>query len=358
MKKIYLAWLHYIWFTHKKLHKIFLKKQNYKEIFEKINYNFLKQKWFSEKQINTILKRYKEINLNSLKEKLINRKVKIITIFEENYPNNLKNINNPPFLFYIRWEIDNSPKLAIIWSRKISSYWNKIIEGLTPDLIKYFQIVSGWAAWCDTKAHKESLKNFWKTIAIIWTWIDIDYPVENEKLFWEIAKSWAIISIFPVWEVGNSYNFPVRNEVVSWLSSWILIVEAREKSWSLITAKLWLDLWKDLFATPWDIFKWGSVWTNNLIKNWEAKLVSNSQDILEEYNISTKKNKNFNINKKNNFNDKIEEAIYQLLIIDSLNLDELSKKLKIDISTISFKVSNMEIYWLIKKWIWWKYEVN
>ena len=357
MEKIYLASLHYIGFTHKKLHKIFEINQNYKEVFENINQDYLKKNWFSDKQAEIILERYKNTNLDFLVKKLEKRKARIITIFEEDYPESLKNIVNLPFLFYIRWKIDNSPKLAIIWARKISSYWDKVIEQLIPDLVKYFCIISGWAAGCDTKAHTEALKNNWKTIAIIWTWIDQDYPVWNEKLFWEIAeKGWATISIFPIWEVWNPYNFPVRNEVVAGLSEWILIIEAREKSGSLITAKLWLDLGKDLFAVPGDIFKWGSIWTNNLIKKWEAKLTLNSFDILEEYNISNKPNKK--TKQKIKFADILEENIYNTLILENLTIDELSKNLKQNTSTISFKLSMMEISWLISKVTWWKYEIK
>ena len=358
MEKIYLAWLHYIWFTHKKLHKIFENTQNYKEVFEKINHTYLKENWFLDKQIEIILERYKKVNLEFLKSKLEKRKAKIITFFDSEYPENLKNVSNPPFLFYLRWKLDLSPKFAIIWSRKISSYWNKVIEDFCIQLSKYFTITSGWAAWCDTKAHKETLKNNWKTIAIIWTWIDLDYPIENEKLFEEIANnSWAIISIFPIWEVGNPYNFPVRNEIVAWLSEWILVVEAREKSGSLITAKLGLDLWKEIFAIPWDIFKWGSIWTNNLIKSWEAKLVLNANDILVEFNINNnikKEEKNIKIN----FNDQIEENIYNTLIVENLNINEISKKLKLDISIISLKISMMEINWIIMKDISWKYKIK
>ena len=355
MEKIYLAGLHYVWFTHKKLYEIFNEKQNYKEVFKNLDYDFLKKNNFLDKQIKVILERYKKINLEFLQKKLEYRNARIITIFDLDYPENLKNINNFPFLFYLRWKIDNSPKLAIIGSRKISSYWNKVIEELVPDLVKYFEIVSGWAAGCDTKAHKEALKNNWKTIAVIWTWIDLDYPVENEKLFEEISKSWAVISIFPVWEVGNPYNFPVRNEIVAGLSEGILVVEAREKSGSLITAKLGLDLWKDLFAIPWDIFKWGSVWTNNLIKKGEAKLTTKAFDILEEYNISNKNNKT---KQKIVFWDSLEEDIYNTIITDEVTIDQLAKKLNQEITTISFKLSMMEINWLISKVSWWKYQIK
>jgi len=356
MEKVYLAWLHYIWFTHKKLHFIFWTKQNYKEVFENINSNNLKKYWFLDKQVFVILERYKKLKLDFLQKKLDLRKAKIITIFDLEYPKNLKEIFNPPFLFYLRWKIDNSPKIAIIGSRKISSYWEKVCENIITGLVKYFWIISWGAAWCDTKAHIETLKNNWKTISIIWTWIDQDYPVWNEKLFSEIVDlGWAIVSIFPIWEVWNPYNFPVRNEIVAGLSEGILIVEAREKSGSLITAKLWLDMWKDLFAIPWEIFRWGSAGTNNLIKNWEAKLVNSTKDILDEYNIFSKNEKEV---KKISFSDELEKNIYNVLILESLIIDDLAKKMNLDISTISFKISMMEIAWLIQKKQWWKYEIK
>ena len=356
MEKIYLAWLHYIWFTHKKLHKIFESKQNYKEIFDKINNVFLKSQYFNDNQIKIILERYENLDLNSLIKKLKNRNVKIVTYFCKNYPYILKNISNPPFLFYLRWEIDSSPKIAVIWSRKISTYWEKILETIIPNLSKYFSIVSGGASGCDSKAHIETLKAEGKTISVIWTWIDKDYPVWNKKLFQKIVDSgWAIISMFPVGEVWKPYNFPVRNEIVAGLSEWVLVVEAREKSGSLITAKLGLDMWKDLFAVPWDIFRWGSIWTNNLIKNWEAKLVSNSNDILEEYNISIKKEIKI---KKIIFSDKIEENIYNMLLLENLSIDDLSIKLNLNIKDISFKISIMEIRWVIYKNLTWRYEIK
>jgi len=119
MEKIYLAGLHYVWFTHKKLYEIFNEKQNYKEVFKNLDYDFLKKNNFLDKQIKVILERYKKINLEFLQKKLEYRNARIITIFDLDYPENLKNINNFPFLFYLRWKIDNSPKLAIIGSRKI-----------------------------------------------------------------------------------------------------------------------------------------------------------------------------------------------------------------------------------------------
>lgn len=348
MDLIYLVGLHYIGFTHKKFHHIFKNNKNYKEVFEKINSSFLSKNWFNESQIEFILERKNKLNLDLLSKKLSDRNVSIITIKDESYPEILKNSANPPYLFYLRWKIDNSPKIAVVWSRNITSYWKQAISMIIPDLTAYFVIVSGGAAGCDTQAHKQTMTSGWITISVIWTGIDLDYPVWNKKMYDEIVETgWAVISIFPLWEIGNAYNFPIRNEIVRALSVWLVIIEAREKSGSLITAKLALEQWKDLFAIPWDINKSNSAWTNNLIKNSEAKLVANSEDILEEYNILLSWNKE-KIEKK--FETDLDKIIYDLLMLEALNIDEICEKLSSDISTISFRTSMMELEGFIKKW--------
>lgn len=352
---IYLALLHSLWISHKKLHLIFWKEQNYKKFYEIINSNLLFWYGFNTKQISLILENKKILNIDNIKIKLFERHVTIITFFNKEYPELLKNISNPPFLFYLRWKIDNSPKISVVWSRKISSYWELVIKKIIPELSNYFIIVSWWAAWCDTFWHIECLNVWNKTISVIWTWIDLDYPIKNKKLYEKIIETWWwVISIFPIWEVWNSYNFPVRNEVVAWLSNWVLIIEAWEKSWTLITANLALDLWKDLFVVPWDIFKINSIWCNNLIKNWCAKLITCTNDILEEYNILTK---NITSNIIKNFNDEIEQEIYNKLLIENLTIDDLSKKIWIELSVLLIKLGFLEINNYIKRWNWWKYYI-
>lgn len=355
-EKIYLAMLHKIGITQKKLQFIFWENTNYKFFYDNLSSNSLLRFKYNNKQIDYILENKSKFKFDSLLKILKNRDVEIITINENNYPDFLRQIPNPPYIFYLRWKIDNSPKIAVVWSRKISGYWSAVIEKIVWKISNYFTIVSGWAAWCDTKAHNVTLDSWNKTISVIWTWIDIDYPTNNKKLYDNIvSKWWAVISIFPVWEVWNPYNFPIRNELVAGLCVWVLVIEAKKKSWTLITSNLALDMWKDLFSIPWDINKLWSEWCNMLINKWMAKLVTSHNDILEEYNILDIKEKKNNIKIK--FNDFTEEKIYNILIVESLTIDELMNKTSLDITTLTFKLSMMEINNYIKKWIWWKYEV-
>lgn len=354
MQNKYLSLLHKIGFSHKNLFEIFSEENlDFKNFYENLNFENLKKYKISESKILQILENKKNLDEKNIFEKIDKLQVKIITFFDEDYPENLKNIFNPPFLIYVRWDISWN-FLAFVWSRNITTYWKKIIETFVPDVWKYFWIISGWALWCDYYSHKIAVDNDIKTIAVFGTWIDIFYPTTNKKLFEDIIeKWWALVSSFPFWEPGNKYNFPIRNEIVAWWSRWVFVVEAKQKSGSLITANLALDLWKELFCSPADIFKITSSWTNSLLLNWEAKIVLSSKDILEEYNINFKNKEK----KEVIFSDDLEKQIYDLLLNDKLNIDEISQKTKIDISTISLKISFMELSSIIRKWDNWKYEI-
>jgi len=352
-EKVYLVALHKIWIDHKKLFLIFEHNRNYNEFYDKINNSVLKKFGFKQNKIENILKYKNDINLGDLEKMIIDLDVKIITFFDEDFPDYLKNIFNIPFLIYLRWNL-TLPWFAFIGSRNITSYWKNIIELFVPEIWRYFSIISWWAYGCDSYSHEIALKNDIKTISVIWTWIDINYPVSNKKLYDEIIRLWWwVLSIFPFWEIWNPYNFPIRNEIVAWLSRWIFVVEAREKSWSLITVKLWLDLWKDIFTPPWDIFRQNSIWCNNLIVSSEAKMVLFPNDVLCEYNILN----NLTSKKDLSFSDELEKSIYDLLLIESLNIDEISFRLKFDISIILLKITILELWNIIRKNNYWKYEI-
>ena len=352
-EKIYLAALHKIGFTHKEFFRIFEKNTNFKDFYNNLSYKVLKQYSISDKKISKVLDLKNKISLKKIEKTITNLKISIILHNEKSYPENLTHIFNPPFLFYLRWNlIWNS--ISFIGSRNISNYWKKVIEFLIPKVWNYFSIISGWAMWCDSYSHKIALENNIKTLSVFGTWIDIFYPSSSIKIFEKILKNnWWLISIFPLWEPWTPYNFPIRNEIVAGLSSWVVVIEAQEKSGSLITAKLALDLWKDLFSVPGEIFKLNSVWCNKLIRDWEAKAVLEAEDILFEYNIKNLKKEE----KKIIFNNKLEEDIYNLLLLESLWIDEITEKLNISFDDILLKLSMMELSQFIKKWNLWKYEI-
>ena len=356
MKNIYYAYLHSCWFSQKELREIFKNEKNPEDFFHALESDIISKFVKNTERQKQILENYAKINIALIDDVIKKYTVNIICIHDSNYPENLLNIPHTPFLLYVRWELPKQKMFWVVWSRNISSYWNKAIDSLVPEISKVFPIVSWWAAGCDTQAHISALNSGAKTIAVVGTWINIHYPVSNEKLYNKIVDSgWAVISIFRIWEPWNPYNFPVRNEIVAGLSEGILVVEAKEKSWSLITANLCLDLGKDVFSVPWDITHSSSTWTNKLIQSWEAKLVMNSNDILEEYDVVVKSSAHKNI--LPNLSQE-ELILYNIISENNYNLESIIKNLWEQSKNTVQKISLLELKGLIKKDISWKYRIS
>lgn len=353
MKNKYIVYLHSCWLSQKELSEIFDDTSISQETF----YRELSNKTLTKYVKNTtrrenILNNYTALNVDHIDSVIKKLEVNIITLLDSEYPENLKNIAHVPFILYVRWELPRSDMFGVVGARKISSYGQAVISQIVPEISNIFPIVSGGAAGCDTYAHKSALSSWNTTIAVIGTGIDQNYPVHNDKLFDEITHSGAVISIFRIWEPGNPYNFPVRNEIVVWLSRGILVVEAQEKSGSLITAGLALDMGKDLFAIPGNITALSSSWTNTLIKKWEAKCVTQSIDILEEYDILIKQSGH--TKQLPSLSDS-EMQVYNLLTRESLDTESLVQKLWLSIQDLTMKLSMLELKSIIKKDMSWKY---
>ncbi|EKE29263.1 MAG: hypothetical protein ACD_2C00197G0004 [uncultured bacterium (gcode 4)] len=305
------------------------------------------------------MQNYEDFDEHSADVALSQRKVTIITVHDPEYPENLRHLHTPPFMLYVRWNLDNDRELlSIVGSRKSTSYSENILRQFIPWLLgAWFWIVSWWAYWVDSISHSLTLDNGWYTICVIWTWIDIDYPKVNAWLYERvIANSWAVISVFRLKTQWDRYNFPIRNEIIAWISKWTLITEAADKSWTLITARLALELNKDVFVVPWDISRETCYWTNSLLRDWLAKAVMTYEDMLVEYDMNSviKDKKPVQMS----FEDPIEQSIHGLLSENPLDASYLTDKLNSDIQTISSKISMMEVNWIVRLWAWWLYHLN
>lgn len=355
MSKKYLVYLHSIWFSQKKLLEIFKNNSNYKEIYDNLSISYIKNLSFRSDIEKYIIKNLDLFNPKTIDEKLSSLSIDIITIKDDNYPLYLKEISNPPYFLYVRWSLSNTQKYFwVIWSRKITPYAKKAGTEIINDLSKHFVIVSGWASGCDTLAHKVALDNWWKTIVVFWTWIDVIYPITNKNLYDDVIENqWALISIFPLWTQGSKFSFPIRNEIVSWISSWLFILQAWEKSWTLITANLALEQWRDVYAIPSWIYDTNFAWSNKLIYSWEAKMILDASWILDEYNLKNIKHK-----KEIFFENDMQKEIYTILSNNlSLSIDELIEKTWYNIGDITLSLTILELSWYVSKDNFWKYEV-
>lgn len=221
----------------------------------------------------------KQILKQSYKEK-----IKVITISDIEYPHELKNIDDKPFVLYSKGNyklLNEKNKIAIVGSRECSEYGKKITLKFSYLLSrKNYIIVSGMARGIDTYAHKGTLIAKGRTIAVLGSGINYIYPKENEKLYNEIIKKdGLIISEYPLNKKPIPEYFPYRNRIISGISDKILITEARKRSGSIITANFALEQGKSIYAIPGNITSYKSEGTNMLIKE-GAFLVSSLEDIL------------------------------------------------------------------------------
>lgn len=202
------------------------------------------------------------------------------------YPNLLREIADPPITLYVRgnWQACfEHPCVGVIGSRMCSTYGENASEMLARDLAsRGITIVSGLARGIDAAAHKGAIKGQGRTIAVLGTGIDAVYPKENIKLAREIIEAGgAVVSQFPLGTPPLKDNFPYRNRIISGLSLGVLIIEASERSGSLITARLAMEQNREVMAVPGNITSRNSFGSNYLIKS-GAKLVQQWQDVVAE----------------------------------------------------------------------------
>lgn len=273
------------------------------KIYKLTKEELLKIEGIGEETANNIILSKNEKLLDYHIKYMKENNIDIIHIYEENYPQVLKEIYDPPISLYIKGNKDilNNQNIGIVGCRECTDYGKKAAKYFAYNLAKEnINIVSGLAKGVDSYAHLGCLStykenqncgkihsdcgkqksNCGKTIAVVGNGLDMVYPKENIDIANEIIKSGgAIISEYPCGTKPDKMNFPARNRIISGLSSGIIVVEAKEKSGTLITVDFALEQGRDVFVVPGNINSINSVGTNELIKQ-GAKLVTTYRDII------------------------------------------------------------------------------
>lgn len=207
----------------------------------------------------------------------------IITCQDALYPRNLLNIYDYPPYLYVRGSlVQDELCVAVVGSRQASVYGRFTTEKLARELaMKGITVTSGLARGIDSAAHRGALAGRGRTIAVLGSGIDTIYPPENKNLAEKIVENGALVSEFALGTPPNAPNFPSRNRIISGISLGVVVVEAGEKSGSLITAKIATEQGRSVFAVPGEIGLAGSRGTNHLIKQ-GATLLEGVDDVLEE----------------------------------------------------------------------------
>ena len=302
--------------------------------------------------VKAFLKKRDTIDPDKLLNLTVEKGINWLTYESEDYPELLKQIENPPMTLFYRGNlkrINFEKTLSVVGSRRASTLGKENLGRILKDFYGTdLTIVSGGAAGVDTCAHENAIKNNLTTIVVIGSGMDKLYPVQNEKMFEEICQNYGVI-MSEYWHDFEPlpFRFPIRNRIVSGLSRGTLIVEAALKSGAMITANLCLDQGRELMCMPGNINNPNTQGIYHLLKN-GASLVTNGQDIMDvmgwtKLNIKTKEE-----TAKNSVTD-IEQLILKEISIEPLDVDIIASRLNYDIGKLMTILTTMEISGLIKQ---------
>ncbi|HEY9059816.1 MAG TPA: DNA-processing protein DprA [Pseudobacteroides sp.] len=315
-----------------------------------------KASFLNRQGINSLMNgKYREDAMKHLKVAK-EQKINIITIRDENYPYYLKNIYDPPIILFVRGNILKNEKcIAIVGARRATSYGQKMAETLSYALAGIgLTVVSGMARGIDTNAHKGAVQTG-RTIGVLGCGTDIAYPPENRGLISEVAKNGAVISEYPPGTPPLPSNFPARNRIISGMAIGVVVIEAGERSGSLITAEFALEQGREVFAVPGNINSINSKGTNRLIKD-GAKIVTSVEDILEElinYGItdnvrSIKNDKTFDEALFKGLSSD-ERRLVECLKLEPLHIDELTRKSGFSVKVVGSLLVMLELKGVIEQ---------
>lgn len=372
-------------------------KDFYGKTFDEIN----SYEIFTPKDIFSLLETPLE-KAEKIYEDCLKKNIKVYAPTTKGYPERLKNIPSMPLVLYVKGDtdvfetIDTVPAITVVGARRFSPYGRKVALTLSEDLASIgFVIVSGLAIGIDAFSHTGTIKAGGKTIAVIGAGHDINYPKENSELRELIEENGCIVTEYAPDTPPHPRNFPMRNRIMTGISLGTLVVEASEKSGTLITAGHALTQGKDVFAVPNDIFDENGKGTLKLIKD-GAKAVSCATDVIEEYfwtyqdkiktnnikkdysikgkkqktnlgcDISLNSNKNYTNNTKNNniqnpqptkphkkkkqtppYLSESQKLVYEVMTENPKTIDEIANKTSLCMGELLSVITELEIYGLV-----------
>lgn len=258
------------------------------------------------------------------------------------YPDKLKMYLADCNDLFIRGNVEllKSPAIAVVGSRECSSYGISVAKSIGRTAAQFgITIVSGLARGIDTAAHQGALEEGGNTIAVLANGLDLVYPKENRKIQGEISRKGLLVSEYPDGTSARPYSFPIRNRIIAALSEFVVVVEAKERSGSLITAELCADQGKEIFAVPGYITSKNSFGTNKLIRD-GARIVTSVDEMFKEAGFTR-------VRKEEHLRGELglDELVILKVIENSseLTFDEISEKTGFSVSYINGIITVLEI---------------
>ena len=269
----------------------------------------------SEREIDAVLRAQKEISADEAWGSLCEKGIGFVSMEDDRYPNKLRNIADPPYSLYY---IGNLPEegaraAAIVGARNRSEYGRQLARELARRLATAgIAVISGLARGIDADGHTGALDGGGRTYAVLGCGADVCYPVSNRYLYERIlAEGGGILSEFPPGTPAIGRQFPSRNRIISGLSDLVILVEAKTKSGSLITADYAMEQGKDIYAVPGRITDPLSGGTNRLIRQ-GAGMIADMDDFLSDLTELTF-SECTQLDFRKNLLEKDETMVYSLL---------------------------------------------
>lgn len=276
--------------------------------------------------------------------------IKLLTGWQKAYPIILKEIFEPPAVLYVKGRLEAEQSIAMVGSRRYTSYGEAVARELAEQLAAAgLAVVSGGARGIDTFSHLGALKSMREgrggsTIAVLGCGVDVAYPAGNRRLFREIVESGgALVSEYVPGTRPLPAFFPARNRIIAGLTRGTLVVEAARRSGSLITAELALSSGREVYAVPGSIYAPQSEGCHRLLQQ-GAKLVQTADDVLEDYGLSREP-----VQKAKRELPPEQKKVWQVLSFEHpLTIDEIVESLpEGEVSTLAFTLLQMEMEGLV-----------
>lgn len=302
------------------------------------------------KDIEQLIHSKKYWDLTGEYERLQDSGIRFIHMEDVRYPVKLKEIHNRPVSLYVKGNLplEDTPVIAIIGARTCSGYGSSLARRFGKELAGYgVQIVSGLARGIDGIAQRGALEGGGSSFGVLGCGVDICYPRENISLYMDIQKSGGLISEYPPGTIPHPYQFPLRNRIISGFADAIVVIEAKEKSGSLITADRGLEQGKEVFALPGRITDSLSMGCNRLIQQ-GAGMVLSTEDLLAELNLFYNKNRNISKKIKNTLENG-ENMVYSCLDLHPKCLNDILKEVSMSVPEVLSILLSLEIRGFIKE---------
>ena len=309
-----------------------------------------KMEFLTKKDIQALREAKKRKNLQEEYEKLIAKGIEFVPYFEETYPKRLQNALSPPYALYVKGKLpgEEIPSVAMVGARNCTPYGEEMALEYGRILSEAgIQIISGMARGIDGAAQRGALNGGGTTYGVLGCGVDICYPGEHQGLYRDILKEGGLLSEQPPGEPPLARHFPARNRIISGLSDMVLVMEARERSGSLITADMALEEGKDVYALPGPATSPASRGCHRLIAQGAGILIS-PEELLEMFGYKKEK-----FRQKQDKNEKVLETtgniVYSCLGLYPKGIDTLARETGLAPSDLMEQLMTLELQGNIKE---------